>query len=68
VLLWISKKHSGTYSLPTAGADRRELATDVHQTHLNGSSLLKETMGSDADGHGKSFPMVCTDDDVKAKR
>jgi FkbM family methyltransferase len=64
----ILKKYNGIYVLSAAGPERGELVINVHPNHLDGSSLLKETMGSDADGYERSVPVVSIDDVVKKER
>jgi FkbM family methyltransferase len=64
----ILKKYNGTYSLSAAGSEKGELVLNVHPQHLDGSSLLKESMGTEADGYERSVPIVRIDDLVNDKK
>jgi FkbM family methyltransferase len=61
-LVSILERYRGAYVLAAAGPVPGEVAFNVHSNHLGGSSLYKETMGAEADGHEVSVPMVRIDD------
>ena len=58
----ILRSYRGTYVLAAAGASDGELEFNVHDTHLEGSSMYRETMGSAADGHAIRVPVRRLDD------
>jgi FkbM family methyltransferase len=61
----ILTKYQGCYVIATAGSASREVVINVHPDHLVGSSLLKESMGSEADGYEQTVPMVVVDDIIE---
>ena len=40
----------------------------MHANHLNGSSLYKETMGTEVDGYERTVPMIKIDDVLIKKK
>ena len=58
----ILKRYRGSYILAAAGADTGKVTFNVHQNHLAGSSLFKESMGVEADGREITVPMIKIDD------
>jgi len=61
----ILRKYQGKRVRAVAGPSTGVVSFNVHRDHLAGSSLLKETMGSVADGYEVSVPMVRLDDLVE---
>ena len=64
----ILKRYRGSYILAAAGSSSGHVTFNVHDNHLGGSSLYKETMGPQADGHEVTVPMIRIDDIVKDKQ
>jgi len=58
----VLETYQGKYILAAAGAETRQVTFNVHQHQLEGSSLLKETMGIQADGFERTVPMIQLDD------
>lgn len=67
-LIKIVKEYRGSYVLAAAGAHSGKAIFNVHQNHLDGSSLHKETMGEDADGIEIIVPVVTIDEIIKDKK
>lgn len=67
-LISIVKQYPGSYVIAAAASDSGQATFNVHEHHLDGSSLYKETMGTLMDGHEVSVPMVRIDDIVKEKQ
>lgn len=63
----ILMKYRGTYIIAAAGSKTGEVTFNVHDNHLYGSSLYKEMMGSEADGHEVNVPIIMLDDILKDK-
>ena len=63
----ILHQYRGSYVLAAAGAKCGESTFNVHDNHLEGSSLYLETMGIEADGHKITVPMITIDDILKEK-
>ena len=63
----ILKKYTGSYCLAAASKDKGEVSFNIHPTHMDGSSLLKEEIGVKADGYQIKVPTVKIDDLVKDK-
>jgi FkbM family methyltransferase len=61
-LVSILKRYRGTYVLAAAGSRLGEVRFNVHENHLDGSSLYKESMGPEADGYEIAVPMIRLDD------
>jgi len=61
----ILKKYKGLYVLAAAGATSGQVIFNVHNNHLEGSSLYKETMGIEADGCEITIPLIRIDDFLK---
>lgn len=61
-LIAILEQYKGSYVLAAAGAQSGQASFNVHNNHLDGSSLLKETMGADADGYEINVPLIRIDD------
>jgi FkbM family methyltransferase len=57
----------GSYELVAAGSKNMTITLNVHNEHLDGSSILKEEMGSIADGTQRTVPMLKVEDIVKKK-
>ena len=66
-LIAILKQYRGSYVLAGAGPASREATLNVHPKHLAGSSLLRETMGPEADGYESTVPIIKIDDIVSEK-
>ena len=64
----IIKKYNGSYVLAAAGSTSGQVTFNVHDTHLEGSSLYKESMGTEADGIEITVPMVCIDGVLQDKK
>ncbi len=67
-LISILKRYKGSYVLAAAGSSSGRVTFNVHQNHLDGSSLYKESMGTEADGHEVAVPMIKIDDVLKEKQ
>lgn len=67
-LMSILKRYKGSYVLAAAGSSSGQVTFNVHKKHLGGSSLYKESMGTEADGHEISVPMIRIDDILKDKQ
>lgn len=63
----ILMKYRGSYIIAAAGSKTGEVTFNVHDNHLDGSSLYKEMMGSEADGHEVNVPIIMLDDILKDK-
>jgi len=63
----ILKKYRGSYVLAAAGAENGRVAFNVHIQYLEGSSILKETMGPEADGEEIDAPLIRLDDVVEER-
>jgi FkbM family methyltransferase len=66
-LATIVGKYRGSYIVAAAGAISGDVVFNVHDGHLEGSSLYKETMGCEADGHETRVRMLRLDDILKEK-
>lgn len=64
----ILKSYNGSYVLAAAGSSPGEVTFNVHQDHLDGSSLYKESMGAEADGVEITVPMARIDDILKDRQ
>ena len=67
-LVSILKRYRGSYLIAAAGAQTGEVTFNCHPEHLAGSSLYKESMGSEADGYEVTVPMVKLDEVIQAKQ
>lgn len=67
-LIAILKQYKGSYVLAAAGAQSGQVTFNVHKNHLDGSSLHKETMGTEADGYEINVPLIKIDDILKEKQ
>jgi FkbM family methyltransferase len=63
----ILAKRSGSFVSAAAGATSGSVAINVHPHSLDGSSLLSEEIGSEADGFKRTIDMVRIDDVIKEK-
>lgn len=63
----ILMQYNGSYVLAAAGSGSGQVTFNVHEDHLEGSSLYKETMGANADGHEITVPTIRIDDITKQK-
>lgn len=63
----ICRRYNGSYVLAAAGSSPGEATFNVHKNHLDGSSLHKEIMGTEADGYEVTVPIVRIDDVIKEK-
>ena len=61
-LINILTQYNGTYILAAAGKNNGEVVFNVHNSHMEGSSIYKETMGPDQDGYEVKVPIVLIDD------
>lgn len=61
-LINILKRYRGSYVLAAAGSCSGTTTFNVHDNHPNGSSLFKESMGPEADGHEVVITTVRMDD------
>ena len=64
----ILKRYKGSYIQAAAGSGSGQVTFNVHKNHLGGSSLYKESMGTEADGHEVTVPMILIDEMVKDKQ
>ena len=67
-LIAILGKYKGSYVLAAAGSQSGQATFNVHKNHLTGSSLHKETMGTEADGYEVEVPLIMIDDILKEKQ
>jgi hypothetical protein len=56
------KQYQGTWLQAAAGSKPGQVTFNVHKNHLDGSSLYKESMGTEADGYEVTVSMVRVDD------
>jgi FkbM family methyltransferase len=63
----ILTRHRGSYVLAALGTQSGQVSFNVHDDHLEGSSLYKEMMGPAADGHTISVPMLQLDELLREK-
>lgn len=64
----VLKKYKGSYVQAAAGSKQGQVTFNVHEDHLEGSSLYSETMGSEADGRQITVEMVKIDDVLAEKK
>lgn len=64
----ILKRYNGSYVLAAAGSISGQVTFNVHKNHLGGSSLYKESMGTEADGNEITVPIIRIDDILKDKQ
>lgn len=64
----ILKRYNGSYIQAVAGSCAGLASFNVHGHQLEGSSLYNESMGSEADGHKVTVPMILLDDVLKEKQ
>lgn len=64
----ILEKYKGSYVLAAAGSSSGYATFNVHKNSIYGSSLYKETMGTEADGYEKTVLIVRIDDILKDKK
>ncbi len=64
----ILNKHRGDYCLAAASKEKGEVSFNIHPNHMDGSSLLKEEIGENADGYKIRVPTIRVDDLVKDKQ
>ncbi|NQT26261.1 FkbM family methyltransferase [candidate division KSB1 bacterium] len=63
----ILKKYNGSYLLAAAGSHSGQVTFNVHNYQLAGSSLYKESMGIETDGHEITVPLITIDEIIKNK-
>jgi FkbM family methyltransferase len=63
----ICKLYNASYVLAAAGSSSGQATFNVHKNHLDGSSLHKEIMGTEADGYEVTVPVVKIDDVINEK-
>ncbi|MEW5801271.1 MAG: FkbM family methyltransferase [bacterium] len=64
----ILKRYRGAYIIAAAGSRSGQVELNVHQDHLEGSSLLKEEMGAEADGIPRTIQAIRIDDLLRDRR
>lgn len=64
----ILRQYNGSFVIAAAGAMAGQVELNVHADHLDGSSILKEQMGSEYDGLQRIVPMITIDSLVKDKK
>lgn len=64
---WL-KKIKGIYILAAAGKRSSSVTFNVHNVHLEGSSILKENMGGNADGVEVTVPLIRIDDVIEKNK
>lgn len=64
----ILNQYRGSCVLAAAGANSGQVTFNVHDHQLVGSSLYKESMGTEADGHEIKVPMIKIDDVVNDRK
>lgn len=62
------RHYKGSYVLAAAGPRPGQATFNVHKNHLDGSSLHKEAMGTEADGCEVNVPVIRIDDILKEKQ
>ncbi|MDX2478964.1 MAG: FkbM family methyltransferase [Desulfuromusa sp.] len=62
------RKYKGSYVLAAAGKCSGQVTFNVHDSHLEGSSLYKESMGESADGHEITVSVLPIDTIVRDKK
>jgi len=67
-LISILKRYKGSYVLAAAGSSSGHVTFNVHKNHLEGSSLYKESMGTEADGYEVKVPVIRIDDILRDKQ
>jgi len=67
-LMSILQRYKGSYILAAAGSSSGHVKFNVHDNHLGGSSLYKESMGTEADGHEVTVQMIRIDQILKDKQ
>lgn len=63
----IVKRYKGSFVQAAAGSKRGQITFNVHEDHLEGSSLYAESMGAAADGRQVTVEMVRIDDILAEK-
>ncbi|MFC1843875.1 FkbM family methyltransferase [Thermodesulfobacteriota bacterium] len=58
----------GSYIIAAAGSKAQQIKFNVHHGHLQGSSMYKETMGSQADGEERLVEMVRLDEIIQKRK
>ena len=58
----------GIYNIAAAGSKKGSVTFNVHSSHLEGSSILKETMGAYADGVEVIVPVIRIDDVIEENK
>ena len=64
----ILNAYKGSYVMAAAGSRSGKVTFNVHKNHLGGSSLYKESMGTEGDGYETTVPMIRMDDILKDKQ
>ncbi|MBF0231894.1 MAG: FkbM family methyltransferase, partial [Desulfamplus sp.] len=64
----ILKQYKGEYVLAAASRKSGKTVFNVHEDHLQGSSIFKESMGVEADGHEIIVPLAKIDDIIIEKQ
>ncbi len=64
----ILERYKGSYVLAAAGSSSGQVKFNVHDYAPTGSSLYRESMGTEADGHEITVPMIRIDDILKDKQ
>lgn len=67
-LTTIVGQYRGSYVLAAAGAKPGWATFNVHENHMDGSSLHKEVMGAEADGYEINVPLIRIDDVIEEKK
>lgn len=64
----ILNAYKGSYVMAAAGSRSGKVTFNVHKNHLGGSSLYKESMGTEADGYEVKVPVIRIDDILRDKQ
>lgn len=64
----ILSKYRGSYVIAAAGANNGQCIMNVHPLHMQGSSIYKETMGSEADGYQREIQIRRVDDIIGQRK
>jgi len=63
----ILEKYEGSYVIAAAHSNSGEIEINVHVDHLDGSSVFKESMGSEVDGVQRTVKAIRIDDILREK-
>ena len=67
-MISILQRYDGTYIIAAANSSAGDIDINVHTDHLHGSSLLKETMGTEVDGISRTIQSIRIDEFVNTNK